>query len=487
MTVADPELGFQRSGHGRPPALACETMVATSQPTATAAGLRMLRAGGNAVDAALAAAAVLCVSEPMSTGLGGDLFALVWREGELIGLDAAGPAPRSAPAGSVPEQSGPRSINVPGAVAGWAALAERYGRLGLAECLSDAVTLAREGFAVGARCARAWQMSTRLPADFAPAADCGERVSFPQLSATIAAIAEGGAERFYSGAVAEAICAASWLELDDLQAMSPRWVEPLQAHYHDHEIVELPPPTQGVAVLESLLLLAGTPGTFADRITCCRLALEDALREVRDGADVSHLLEPAAIAERLGQPLARISEPAGGTVHLCVVDSDGMAVSLVQSLYEGFGSGVVAPGTGVVLQNRGACFAVEGGVRPGRRPYHTIIPGMIIRDGKLLGPFGVMGGFIQAQAHLQFLHSLLEDGVDPQAALDRPRFRVDGERVLLEQGLWDQAPAVRELGLEPIRESRIEVFGGGQAIVRTAHGTLIGGSDGRKDGYAAGW
>jgi len=159
----------------------------------------------------------------------------------------------------------------------------------------------------------------------------------------------------------------------------------------------------------------------------------------------------------------------------------------VQSLYESFGSGVVAPGTGVALQNRGACFAVDGGVRPGRRSYHTIIPGMIIRDGELVGPFGVMGGFIQAQAHLQLLHSLLDDGVDPQTALDRPRFRVDGDRVLLERGLWDQAPVVRELGLQPVCETAIEVFGGGQAIMRTGHGTLIGGSDARKDGYAAGW
>jgi gamma-glutamyltranspeptidase / glutathione hydrolase len=163
-----------------------------------------------------------------------------------------------------------------------------------------------------------------------------------------------------------------------------------------------------------------------------------------------------------------------------------MAVSLVQSLYGSFGSGMLAPGTGVVLQNRAACFALEGGVRPGRRPYHTIIPGMIIRDGRRLGPFGVMGGFIQAQAHLQFLHSLLDDGVDPQTALDRPRFRVDGKRVLLEQGLWDRAAAISELGLQPVRERALETFGGGQAI-RTAHGTLIGGSDGRKDGYAAGW
>ena len=190
---------------------------------------------------------------------------------------------------------------------------------------------------------------------------------------------------------------------------------------------------------------------------------------------------------RLGQRPASIAEPAGGTIYLCVVDADGMAVSLVQSLYESFGSGVVAPGTGVVLHNRAACFAVEGGVTPGRRPYHTIIPGMIINDGQLLGPFGVMGGFIQAQAHVQFLHSLLDDGVDPQTALDRPRFRVEGERVLLEQGLWDSAAMISELGLEPVRERAIGVFGGGQAIVRTPYGTLIGGSDGRKDGYAAGW
>jgi gamma-glutamyltranspeptidase / glutathione hydrolase len=481
------DVKFPPSAHGRPPALAANAMVATSQPTATAAGLRILGGGGNAVDAAVAAAAVLSVSEPMSTGPGGDLFALVWRDGVLEGLDAAGPAPRSAPAGSPVEESGPRSINVPGAVAGWAAMSGRHGRLGLDECLSDAVTLAREGFAVGARCAHAWQLAPHLPDGFGPVPDCGARVRLPELAATFAALAEGGAERFYTGAVAEAICSVSWLEPEDLEAMRPRWVEPLQASYHNHQIVELPPPTQGVAVLEGLLLLAGTSGSFADRITCCRLALEDALREVRDGAEVDHLLEPAAIVRRLGQRPASIAEPAGGTIYLCVVDADGMAVSLVQSLYESFGSGVVAPGTGVVLHNRGACFAVEGEVTPGRRPYHTIIPGMIINDGQLLGPFGVMGGFIQAQAHVQFLHSLLDDGVDPQTALDRPRFRVEGERVLLEQGLWDSAAMISELGLEPVRERAIGVFGGGQAIVRTPYGTLMGGSDGRKDGYAAGW
>lgn len=216
--------------------------------------------------------------------------------------------------------------------------------------------------------------------------------------------------------------------------------------------------------------------------------MQDALREVRDGADVAHLLDPVFLRRRLdGGARGRVREPGGGTVYLCAVDGDGMAVSLVQSIFEPFGSGVVAPGTGVVLQNRGACFAVGGGgVQPGRRSYHTIIPGMIARGGELLGPFGVMGGFIQAQAHVQLVSGLLAEGLDPQAALDRPRFRADGDSVRLEEGLWGCAEAVSALGLEPVRERDVSVFGGGQAILRTADGTLIGGSDSRKDGYAAG-
>jgi gamma-glutamyltranspeptidase/glutathione hydrolase len=471
----------------RPPALACECMVATSQPTATAAGLRMLRAGGNAADAALAAAAVLCVSEPPSTGPGGDLFALVWRDGAAEGLDAAGPAPRGAPGGVWPDEVGPRSIDVPGAVAGWAALAERHGRLGLEACLQDAIALAADGFAVGARCAASWAAAAALPPGYAPAPAVGARCSAPELGRTLAAIARDGPSAFYAGPIAEAICAVSWLEPEDLAAMRARWVAPLRVRYREHEVLELPPPTQGVAALEGLALLERTPEQLADRICCCSLALEDALRSVRDGADVSALLEAPALERRLRERPRRVTEPAGGTVYLCAVDADGMAVSMVQSLFHGFGSGVVAPGTGVVLHNRAACFAVAGGVEPGRRPYHTIIPGLICADGELAGPFGVMGGFIQAQAHLQFVHALLADGLDPQAALDRPRFRVDGGAVALERGLWGAADTVAALGLEPQLERDVGSFGGGQAILRSGRGTLIGGSDSRKDGYAAGF
>ena len=226
--------------------------------------------------------------------------------------------------------------------------------------------------------------------------------------------------------------------------------------------------------------------TLAAQVDCVRLALEDALAYVRDGADVAWLLASERLAARRGERARPAAEPAGGTVYLCAVDSDGMAVSFVQSLFESFGSGVVAPGTGVVLQNRGACFAVSGHVEPGRRPYHTIIPGLLARDGRLLGPFGVMGGFLQAQAHVQLVSALLDDGLDPQAALDRPRFRVDGTAVRLERGLWDRAGELERLGLDVVRSDDTREFGGGQAIT-VAGDVLLGGSDARKDGHAAGF
>ena len=463
-------------------------MVATSQPTATEAGLRMLREGGNAVDAILAAAAVLCVSEPMSTGIGGDLFAIVWRDGEAEGIDAAGAAPASAPAGQEPDPDGPRSVNAPGAVAGWELLADRYGRLGLAACLADAISLAREGFVVGARCAGQWRTAPVLPEGYAPPPRHGARWSLPELGATLASVAKGGAEAFYRGAVADAICAASWLEPGDLDAVRVRLVTPLEVTCRGHRVLELPPPTQGVAALEGLALLERTDGTLADQIACCRLALEDAAKTVRDGADVSHLLDPGALDRRYADRPEPVVERPGGTVYLCAVDEDGMAVSLVQSLFLRFGSGVVAPGTGIVLNNRAACFSVGGeGVEPGRRPYHTIIPGLLAKGSELAGPFGVMGGFIQAQAHVRVLHALLAEGLDPQAALDLPRFRLDGSRVLLEEGLWSSEAEVRAEGLEPVAEMDVTMFGGGQLIMRTPEGTLIGGSDSRKDGHAAGW
>src|SRR3954452_9501715 len=471
----------------RPPAFAAHAMAATSQPLATSAALRMLEQGGNAADAAIAAAAVTSVTEPMSTGLGGDGFEIVCRDGEVAGLDAAGPAPGSASPDAPVDADGPRSVTVPGAVGGWQALAERFGRLGLDTCLAPAVDAAREGFAVGARTARLWRNAATLPDGYAPAPAPGEVFAPPDLADTLQAVADGGPAAFYTGPVAEAIAGASWLEPFDLASYEPRWVEPLRGRYRDVEVLELPPPTQGVAALEGLALLErlGEP-TPAARATAARLALEDALAHVRDGADVAHLLATDHLARRVADAPAAVREPGGGTVYLCVVDEQRMAVSFIQSLFGGFGSRVVAPGTGIVLNNRGAGFAVQGEVVPGVRPYHTLIPGLLLRDGALLGPFGIMGAFLQAQAHLQFVSALVDDALDPQAALDRPRFRVDGEVLTLEEGLWEDEPELHRAGFRTLRDPDTFGFGGGQAITVVGD-ALVGGSDSRKDGYAAGW
>jgi gamma-glutamyltranspeptidase / glutathione hydrolase len=303
------------------------------------------------------------------------------------------------------------------------------------------------------------------------------------LAATLRRIADEGPSAFYEGEVAAAIAEVTWLDESDLAAFEPRWVEPLRLSYKGVEVCELPPPTQGVCALEALGLLERSSPGVASQIRCVQLALEDALARVRDGADVSELLTPEYLDARRGR--AVVTEPRGGTVYLCAVDGDRMAVSFIQSLFEGFGSGIVAPGTGMVLQNRGGCFAVSGAVEPGRRPYHTIIPGMLLRDGDLAGPFGVMGGFLQAQAHMQLVSVIVDDGLDPQAALDRPRFLVDGELVKLEEGLWDRQVDLKRLGYRTVREPDTVRFGGGQVILVSGD-ALVGGSDPRKDGYAGG-
>lgn len=465
----------------RRPAVAREAMVATSQPLATRAGLRALERGGNAADAALAGAAVLCVTQPMSTGIGGDCFAQVWRDGRLAGLDSAGPAPANAEPLVPVEEFGPRSVTVPGAVAGWAALAKRHGSLGLDGCLGDAIVAAEEGFRVEPKAAASWQ---RLGGPLGEPPRAGETVRLPELGATLRRIADEGPPAFYEGPVAAAICEASWLEESDLASFEPRWVEPLRLDYKGTEVCELPPPTQGVCALEGLGLLARSSPSLRDQIRAVGLALEDALARVRDGADVRELID-ADYLDRRAAGMPPVSEPAGGTVYLCAVDRDGMAVSFIQSLYDGFGSGVVAPGTGVVLQNRGAGFSVSGAVEPGRRPYHTVIPGMLLRDDRLVGPFGIMGGFVQAQAHVQFVSALVDDGLDPQAALDRPRFRIEGDRVHLEEGLWSCADDLKRERIRTVQEPDTAIFGGGQAILVSEDG-LIAGSDSRLDGYASG-
>ncbi len=475
-----------RLAPARAPMVGSEVMVATSQPQATLSAIEVLRDGGNAIDAALCAAAVLCVTEPYATGIGGDLFAIVrFADGSLHGLDAAGPAPRGAPA-ETPSMSGPRSVTVPGSVAGWVELSSRFGWLGLDRCLRPAVDLAAAGVAAGFECSASWRASDRAPAALGRAPRFGERFRLPELAATLELIATQGRDALYRGAVADAIVAASWLAHDDLDEYQPRWVQPLTHTYRGLTVCELPPPTQGVGALEALAILGDREPTLADEVEAVSLALQDAFDNVRDGADVSGLLLPEYISARREQAPPHVREPAGGTTYLCVVDGDRTAVSLIQSVFESFGSGVLAGCTGVVLQNRGACFAVGGQVEPGKRSYHTLIPGMLARDGELVGPFGVMGGFIQAQAHVQFVVELVRSGLDPQAALDHGRFRIDGGTLKLERPLWDRAGEVEPLGFTVARDDDVSTFGGGQAIV-LREGTLFGGSDPRKDGCALGY
>ena len=452
-----------RVAFGRPPAVAAEAMVATSQPLATAAGLRAIERGGNAADAALAAAAMLCVTEPMWTGLGGDVFAQVWRDGQLEALDAAGPAPARAEPLEPVDRTGPRSVTVPGAVRGWEVLADRHSRLGLSAALAPAVDAAERGVAIAPRAAAAWEKYDGPP-ELGPRPRVGELHRPTELAATLRLVAAEGPQAFYTGRVAEAITSATWLEEDDLAAYRPRWVAPLRATYRGVEVTELPPPTQGAVALAGLRRLEPLEPTLPNLAACVGSALADGFSTIRDGADVTPLLR-------------------GSTTYLCAVDGERMAVSFIQSLYDVFGSRVVAPGTGVLLQNRGAGFAISGRVEPGRRPYHTIIPGMLFRDRSLLGPFGIHGGLIQAQAHVQFVSAVVDDGLDPQAALERPRFRVDPDRVLLEEGLWEHEGELA--GLPAVPEPDTFQFGGGQAIFVEGE-ALLGGSDPRKDGHAGG-
>jgi gamma-glutamyltranspeptidase / glutathione hydrolase len=477
----------------RRPTILRESMVATSHPLATRAGVRALDRGGNAVDAALAAAAMLCVAECGFTGIGGDVFAQVWFEGRLYGLNGSGRSPAELD-GTTVDRYGPRSVTVPGSVRAWADLAERFGRLGLDGCVADAVDAGERGIAATERVAVGWNATPRAP--WPPPAQ-GEVYTLPDLARSLRAIAEGGADAFYRGRIAERIAAASWLSEDDLAQHEGEWVEPLRLTYRGAEVCELPPNGQGAAALIALALADGLPDTLHSRIEAMKLALADAYGWFSDAPFPDFLLDPEHVSRRraLVRPDAVLdpepsARPAGGTTYLCAVDGDRNAVSLIQSTYEHFGSGVLAGDTGIVLQNRGAGFVETEGhpnrLAPGKRPFHTIIPGMLLRDGGLWGPFGVMGGPMQAQGHLQLVHALVDGGLDPQRALDEPRFRVeDGRQVALEPGLWVEAPDLRELGHDVELEESERGFGVGQCILVEGD-SLVGGSDGRGDGHAAG-
>ena len=489
-------------------------MAATSHPLATRAALRVLEEGGNAVDAAVTAAAVLCVCEPYSTGIGGDLFAIVWHAGSAHGLNASGRAPASVAADALPQiaTGGPLSVTVPGAVSGWAALLERFGSLGLDRCLAPAIEAAEQGFAVTPVIAATWSALARGLTDeearrvFGDAPSVGRIVRLPDLGQSLRRLADDGPAALYDGVLSDAICGASWLEREDLAGHEAEWVEPVRHPHRGAEVLELPPNGQGVVALQGLALVEPlVPRDEADRIhlqaEALKLAFADGYRRIGDGPLPAGYLDSAYLAERralidldrAGSPVSG-TLPRSGTVYLACVDAERRACSLIQSLFHGFGSGVVAPGTGIALQNRGACFTLEPGhpnrIGPRKRPYHTIIPGLLVRDGSLLGPFGVMGGHFQPQGHLQVVERLLAEGLDPQAALDAPRFRLDlagsAWTLALEPPLWALAGELRRRGHRVLCDPDLGAFGGGQVIL-VRDQVLVGGSEPRKDGYAAGF
>jgi gamma-glutamyltranspeptidase/glutathione hydrolase len=509
--------------------------VGTSQPLATGAALRVLESGGNAFDAAVAAAAVLNVTEPYMTGIGGDMFAIAWsaKEGRLVGLDASGRAGSKASpeallaegADEVPYQ-GPRSITVPGALSGWDALLRSYGTLTLAQALEPAIRIAEEGFPVTPIIARDWRntadllrqnagaSATFLPDGEAPRA--GQWFRNPDLARTFRRIAANGAAELYGGPLGREIVEGldslgGWLTLDDLKAQQVRWVEPLSMDYKGYTLWELPPAGQGIAALQMLKMLEGfdlkamghnSAPYLHTLIEAKKLAYADLAGHVADPDFMKvtprHLLDTAYLRRRaaLIDPARAADRPAPGafatdseTIYLSVADAEGNMVSFICSIFEYFGSGVVVPGTGFALQNRGAGFTLEAGhpnrLAPGKRPFHTIIPAFVTKDGQPWLSFGVMGGAMQPQGHVQVLLNLLEFGMDLQEAVEAPRFRhYNGTTVAVENLPADVADKLRAMG-HVLRDPAGVSFGGAQAVMRLPRGWAAA-SDPRKDGMAAG-
>ena len=525
---------------GRQPVLA-RNLVATSQPLASQAGAAAFARGGNAVDAALAAAITLTVVEPTMNGIGGDAFALVWDRGALHGLNASGRSPAGWTAGrfaghaSMPTL-GWDSVTVPGAVSAWVALSGRFGRLPFADLFASAIRHARDGFPVSPVIARQWAQAVVelagqpgfeqafMPHGRAPRV--GELWRFGEQADTLAEIAETRGESFYRGRLAAAIAAHSAagggaLQEADLAAHQPDWVEPIGIDFRGYTVHEIPPNGSGLGALIALGLLEhlpydATPPESAARmhleIEAMRVAFADLQTHVGDSAHMrvapGQLLDRAYLAERarLIDPkragrYAAGRPPGGGTVYLCAADTQGRMVSFIQSNYKGFGSGVVVPGTGIALHNRGFGFVTTPGhvneVGPNKRPLHSIIPAFVTKDGRPVLAFGVMGGNMQTQGHLQMVLRHLVEGRNPQAASDAARWRInDAAALTLEAGVpRSVVDGLIALGHAPqVAAADSLDFGSAQLIRRLDDATTgsdepayAAGSDHRRDGQAIGW
>lgn len=516
-------------------------VVSTSHPLGAQAGLRILGQGGNAVDAAIAAAAVMTIVEPVSNGLGSDAFCILWDGERLHGLNASGTAPAAwTPAhfrakygeAATPPQRGWDSVTVPGAVAGWVALSERFGKLPFADLMAPAIEVATRGYAVPVVVQQKWAAAAPLLKDlpgyaaaFLPrgrAPEVGELFRFPDAARSLELIARTKGSALYGGEIAEAAVrhageSGGAITVADFAGYRPEWVDPIGLDYAGHRLHELPPNGQGIAAQIALGILRHVdlaalpvdgPESQHLQIEAMKLAFADVYRFVAEPGSMTvttaQLLDPAYLAER-----ARLIDPAraqdfgagnpvkGGTIYLTAADEHGMMVSFIQSNYLGFGSGVVVPGYGVSMQNRGHAFSLDPAspnvVAPGKRPFHTIIPGFLTRDGQPVMSFGVMGASLQPQGHVQTLVRLLNHRQHPQAACDAPRWRYNqGLSLNVEASM----PAATVAGLAA-RGHRLEVindsyqdFGAGQFIWRLgdpASAGYVAASDSRRDGLAAAW
>jgi gamma-glutamyltranspeptidase/glutathione hydrolase len=536
---------------GRSPVYAPHGVAATSQPLATEAALAVLERGGNAIDAAVTAAAVLSVVEPMMTGIGGDMFAIVWsaKEKRLVALNASGRAGALMTRDELLRRGrtqitgrSAESITVPGALAGWQALLQRYGTITLAQALQPAIRYADQGFPVTPVISEDWDgaasvlardegaRATFLIEDGATwrAPRTGEWFRNPDYARTLREIASGGPKVFYGGSLGEQIVSrvrqlGGFLTIQDLRANQPTWVTPISVDFKGYRVWELPPNNQGIAALEMLKILEpydlkalghNSAAYLHLLIEAKKLAYADLARYDGDADHLtvppSYILSDKFVAERRSHidtahaavhvdpgPALTSSE----TIYLTVADSAGNMVSFINSLFDEFGSGVVVPGTGFALQDRGAGFTLEpdlpNTVAPGKRPFHTLIPGFVTRpaahpepDGRGDEPwmsFGLMGGAMQAQGHVQFLLNMLVFGMDVQQAMDAARFRhLDGLRVTLEPPITDSTRAALTALGHQIVDMRGHPYGGSQAIIKLPRG-YVAGSDPRKDGHAAGY
>jgi len=515
-------------------------VVATSQPVAALAGLRILQTGGNAVDAIVATATTLAVVEPTSNGIGSDAFAIVSDGNRLWGLNGSGRAPaaltpdvvRSAGHERIPDR-GWLSVTVPGAPRAWHDLHARFGRLPFDQVLAPAIDAAESGFAVSPVTARGWSAGARQFRDlngpeFAPyfdtfthdghAPEAGEIWRLPDHAATLRRMARNGADEFYRGETAARLVefaqrTGGYLSEADLAGHTSTWVDPIGTSYRGYEVWEIPPNGQGLAALVALNILEGFDLEHYGRdsveahhlqIEAMKLAFADAHRYIADPEhapvptrgllDKGYATERRALIGKRARPAEPGSPPSGGTVYLCAADGEGMMVSYIQSNFKGFGSGIVVPGTGVALQDRGAGFRMDPShpnvLAPNKRPYHTIIPAFLTSGGKPVGPFGVMGGHMQPQGHLQMALNTIDWGLNPQASLDAPRWQVSEslDQVLVEQGVPNHiVQGLIRRGHQISIEPDGGLFGKGQIIWRTEHGSLVAGSEPRADGCAVGF